>query len=327
MKKRKKLMYFVGTTFLLLGTVGVSADQSLKGAPALNPERMKKSAQFDGALFKNPVPMADMGMAEMLPMLKQAIFDKQQPSSPEKSIPVIEITKKQLLDLPVNETHFFKLGHSSVLLWIEGSFWLFDPVFSERASPFSFMGPKRFHKTPITIEELPPIKGVILSHNHYDHLDKATIEKLKSKVEKFYTPLGLGADLVKWGVFIEKVRELDWHESVRVGEIEVRATPSQHFSGRSLSDRNETLWASWVVKSPRHAIYFSGDSGYFSRFKDIGQKYGPFDVSFIETGAYNKLWSDIHMDPKDSVQAFLDLRGGILVPIHNSTFDLALHTV
>lgn len=289
----------------------------------MNKDRITQSAQFNGQSFTNPAKMRAQDFSIFPKMINQSIFSAEKPSTPEKPIPVVQITTEQLANLPENEVVFFKLGHSSLLLWLENEFWLIDPVFSDRASPFNFVGPKRFHPTPLSIADLPNIKGVILSHNHYDHLDEAAIKTLNDKVENFYMPLGVGATLVNWGVSQSKIQEFDWHENTQVGNLSLTATPSQHFSGRGLSDRNQSLWASWVIKSSNHNIFFSGDSGYFDGFKSIGQQYGPFDLSFMETGAYNHLWPDVHMTPDQTVQAFLDLDGGLLVPIHNSTFNLS----
>jgi L-ascorbate metabolism protein UlaG (beta-lactamase superfamily) len=210
-------------------------------------------------------------------------------------------------------------------LKLHGEFFLTDPVFSERASPVQWAGPKRFHQAPISIADLPPIKAVILSHDHYDHLDYAATMELSSKVEHFLTPHGVGQRLIKWGVPAEKVQELGWWQSTTVAGIEFVATPAQHFSGRGLNDRNQTLWASWAILAVDLRIFFSGDSGYFGGFKEIGDKYGPFDLSLIETGAYNQMWPDVHMQPEESLQAHLDVQAKHLLPIHNGTFDLSLH--
>ncbi|MEQ6290950.1 MBL fold metallo-hydrolase [Vogesella sp. GCM10023246] len=229
-------------------------------------------------------------------------------------------------DLPSDDaTTLVRLGHSTVLIRIDGQYLLTDPVFSERASPLQWAGPKRFHPLPISIEELPPIKAVILSHDHYDHLDKHTILALDRKVELFVTPLRVGGHLRRWSINPHKIIELDWWQQVKLGTLRFTATPAQHFSGRGLRDRDRTLWASWVIEGSRERLFFSGDSGYFPGFREIGERCGPFDVTMIETGAYNALWSDIHMLPEQSVQAHIDLRGKAMLPIHNSTFDLALH--
>ena len=244
-------------------------------------------------------------------------------ATPTFEIPVSTLTP-QMLDA-VTEDSVIKLGHSTTLLKLAESFILIDPVFSERASPVQWLGPKRFHQSPISLEDLPKLDAVIISHDHYDHLDKGSIEILKNKVDMFITPLKVGNHLRDWGVDTNKIVELNWWQSTKVSDIEIVATPSQHFSGRGLFDRDETLWASFVIKSSNTNIFYSGDSGYFDGFKAIGNKYGPFDLSMIETGAYNELWSDIHMLPEESLQAHIDVQAGVMMPVHNSTFDLALH--
>ncbi|WP_284243792.1 MBL fold metallo-hydrolase [Thalassotalea insulae] len=187
------------------------------------------------------------------------------------------------------------------------------------------MRPKRFHQSPIDIEQLPDISVVIISHEHYDHLDKNSIKQLIAKVDHFVTPLKVGDYLTKWGVEASRVTELNWWQEVTIDDIKIVATPAQHFSGRGVFDKDQTLWASWVIQGNESNLFYSGDSGYFSGFKTIGDKYGPFDVTMIETGAYNRLWSDIHMLPEQSLQAHIDLQGKAMLPVHNSTFDLALH--
>jgi len=273
--------------------------------------------------FRNPVAMHKMGLKKTLGLMLRFLFDKPRNTVPRQPIPVHAITQQQLLAAP--DRSLFRLGHSTMLLKLDGSFWLTDPVFSERASPFQWMGPQRFHAPPLSIAELPPIKGVILSHDHYDHLDHAAILALAPKVEHFVTPLGVGDRLIAWGIAPAKVRQLGWWEATHVDGVKLVATPAQHFSGRGLNDRNRTLWASFVIEQRELRIFFSGDSGYFSGFKEIGQKYGPFDLTMVETGAYDPQWPDVHMQPAESLQAHLDLRGKVMLPIHNGTFDLALH--
>lgn len=286
-----------------------------------------KPSQFDGERFVNLTPITDNGHYMARENLSQAMFERVKPTQPQKhSIPLIEITLEQLNKLKPEDTHFFKLGHSSILLWIDGYFWLIDPVFSKRVSPFQFAGPKRFHKAPIKIEDLPPIKGVIISHDHYDHLDKKSIKQLANKVENFYVPLRVDEHLRRWGIEAHKIQQFDWYDSVQVGATTLTATPSRHNSGRRMADQYKTLWASWVIKGAHHNIFYCGDSGYFDGFKEIGAQYGPFDISFMENGAYSKLWLDLHMVPKQSVQAHIDLQANILIPIHNCTFDLSVHT-
>ena len=260
---------------------------------------------------------------DMWKVTKAYFQDNRNAATPTFDIPVSTLTS-EMLDA-VTEDSVIKLGHSTTLLKLAESFILIDPVFSERASPVQWLGPKRFHQSPISLEDLPNIDVVIISHDHYDHLDKGSIEILKNKVDMFITPLKVGNHLRDWGVDANKIVELNWWQSTKVSDIEIVATPSQHFSGRGLFDRDETLWASFVIKSSNTNIFYSGDSGYFDGFKAIGNKYGPFDLSMIETGAYNELWSDIHMLPEESLQAHIDVQAGVMMPVHNSTFDLALH--
>ena len=216
------------------------------------------------------------------------------------------------------------LGHSSLLINIGGHVMLTDPVFEKRVSVF---GPTRFQgDVPLEVDALPEIEVVILSHDHYDHLNKHTVRFLKDKARRFVVPLGVGARIADWGVPRDRIVELDWWDEYRSDpDLMVAATPAQHFSGRGLTDRNRTLWASWVIRTPSRTLFFSGDSGYFDGFKQIGDRYGPFDMTFIECGAYDRSWAAVHMFPEQTVQAHLDLRGNVLHPIHWGTFNLALH--
>jgi len=284
------------------------------------------SPQAQGGKYRNITPQRQStgGLIKSLRLAWQFAFDKPARTVPEGDIPVRPITREQLLAAP--DASLFRLGHSTLLMKLRGEFWLTDPVFAERASPFQWLGPKRFHQPPISIEELPPIKGVILSHDHYDHLDQDAILRLAAKTEHFLTPLGVGDRLIAWGIDAAKVQQRDWWQSVSVGGVECVLTPAQHFSGRGLRDGNQTLWGSWVILADDLRVFFSGDSGYFDGFKTIGDTYGPFDVTLVETGAYNQQWPYVHMQPEETLQAHLDLRGKWLLPIHNGTFDLAMHT-
>lgn len=203
---------------------------------------------------------------------------------------------------------------------------LTDPVFSQTITLFPFIAPKRFHELPIEMEDLPFIDLVIISHNHYDHLDEPSIKKLKDKVGYFFTTIGVKQKLIDLKIDTLKVCELDWWQSCTINNIKISATPSQHFSGRNLFDRNKTLWASFVITSSNTNIFFSADTGYFDTFKKIGEKYGPFDMTFLEVGAYNERWKTVHMIPNETVQSNIDLKGKVLFPIHNSSFKLSLHS-
>lgn len=304
---------------LFLGILIIMSSCTLRAQPAAT---LASPQQHEGK-FRNPVPMFKLGTADTAKLMWTFLFNKPDGTVPTKAVPVQALSQAQLLAAPDNT--LFRLGHSTLLLKLNGHFFLTDPVFSERASPVQWAGPKRFHQPPISIADLPPIKAVILSHNHYDHLDYAAVLELAAKTEHFVAPLGVGDTLVEWGIPKDKVQQFDWWQGTTIGDVKLVATPSQHFSGRGLFDGNKTLWASWVIEAPEVRVFFSGDSGYFDGFKKIGEKYGPFDLTMIETGAYDKQWPDIHMQPEETLQAHLDLQGKWLMPVHNGTFDLGLH--
>jgi L-ascorbate metabolism protein UlaG (beta-lactamase superfamily) len=244
---------------------------------------------------------------------------------PVDAVPVQALTRAQLDALPNDANHIVRLGHSSHLFKLQGRYWLIDPVFGERVSPVSFIGPKRFHAPPMALADLPPIEGLVLSHDHYDHLDVPTIAYLRDKVRHYFVPLGVGARLQDMGVAAGDIREFDWWQSAEHAGVKLTATPAQHFSGRGLTDRNHTLWASWALQAGGQRIYYSGDSGYFDGFRQIGERLGGFDIALIENGAYDPWWPAVHLTPAESIRAFEDLRAKTLYSVHNSTFDLAFH--
>lgn len=281
------------------------------------------SPQSAGGRFRNITPKpADMP-APGAKVMWDFFFNKPAGTVPPAPLPIRTLTRAELEAAP--ERSLYRLGHSTVLMKLRGGWWLTDPVFSERAFTVQFIGPKRFHAPPIALTDLPPIRGVILSHDHYDHLDRATIKALAQRAGVFLSPLGVGDRLVAWGGPADKVRQLDWWQSVEIEGLRLTATPAQHFSGRGLRDGNRTLWASWVIEDSALRVFFSGDTGYFDGFLEIGRRYGPFDLTLMETGAYNANWPYVHMHPEQTVQAHQDLRGQWLIPIHNGTFDLAMH--
>lgn len=281
------------------------------------------SPQIQDGRFRNPARMHRTGLRKTLQIMWKLLTEKPADSVPAAPIPVQALDQAALAAAPADTV--FRLGHSTVLLKLGERYWLTDPVFAERASPLAWLGPKRFHEPPLALDDLPPLAGVILSHDHYDHLDRAAVLALAARTEHFVAPLGVGDLLVKWGVPAAKVHQLDWWRSVTLGDVELTCTPAQHFSGRGLGDGNSTLWCSWVIRRGERKVFFSGDSGYFRGFKAIGDKYGPFDLTMVETGAYDPQWPDIHMQPEETMQAHIDLRGAVLMPIHNGTFDLAFH--
>jgi len=220
------------------------------------------------------------------------------------------------------------LGHSTVLIEQDGKRILTDPVFGERASPVSFAGPKRFHRVPATVAELPPLDAIVLSHDHFDHLCASSMRELaKLRVPVVVTSLGVGARLEALGFDRKSIVELDWWEKHTLpgGELAFTATPAQHFSGRSIGDRNDTLWSSFVIETDRHRVFFSGDTGLTDQFAEIGARVGSFDVVMLEIGAFHPAWGEIHLGPENALRAFDMLGGGTLFPVHWGTFDLALH--
>jgi L-ascorbate metabolism protein UlaG (beta-lactamase superfamily) len=214
-----------------------------------------------------------------------------------------------------------------VLIEIEGVRVVTDPVWGPRASPSSLAGPKRFQPVPVPLRAMPPVDVVVISHDHYDHLDYPTIRALAKTSVPFVTSLGVGAHLEAWGVPAHRIVELDWWEwhTVPGTEVTVTAAPSQHFSGRGLGNRNSTLWSSMVVSSPRHAVFFSGDTGLTTEYETIADRLGPFDLVMLEVGAFHPAWGDIHLGPDNALKAFSLLGSGVFLPVHWGTFALAMH--
>lgn len=307
----------------MLNTVDtVVAAPEITDQPVVLPASLAGSFFHKKRFYNHQAPQP-MTAVELCRLLGRYLFARPAVPAPLKTLPVHQLTTGQLLSSSVDA--LYRLGHSTLLMKLNGDFWLTDPVFSLRASPLQWIGPKRFHVPPLSAEQLPPLKGVIISHNHYDHLDKASIRTLIARCEHFYVPLGVGRQLQRWGVSASVITELDWWQSVQVGDTQLVATPARHFSGRGLLDTDRSLWCSWVIRSPSYSVFFSGDTGYFDGFKQIGELYGPFDITCIETGAYDKSWPDVHMLPEQSLQAHRDLGGRYMMPVHNGTFDLALH--
>ena len=283
----------------------------------------KQSINFAGEKFLNQIPtVMDNSITTYVGLIRE--FIKGNPNGrPNRAIPVEPYPSVIRGNQSSNVTWF---GHSTLLLEMEGKRLLLDPIFSLTPSPFPMFGGKRYNEIlPIELENLPPIDVVIISHDHYDHMDHRTIRALKDKVSQFCVPLGVGSHLEAWGVKPEKIKELDWWEEFEFDGVTLVCTPSRHFSGRSVFDKDATLWSSWVIKGQKTNAFFSGDSGYGPHFTKIGEKYGPFDITFIECGQYDERWSAIHMMPEQTVQAHLDVKGKILIPIHWSAFTLALH--
>lgn len=283
------------------------------------------SARKNGKKFLNPVP-TDLGsIGNLFPILKEFINNKAENTPAVPLGPFITDTSIYK-NPPETGLRVTWLGHSSLLIEIDGKRILTDPVWSNRASFLTFIGPKRFFEPPMALRDLPALDAVIISHDHFDHLDAATIHSMAGKVLPFYCPIGVGRYLNNCGIEKDFIYELDWGDSIMLGnDCQITATPARHFSGRGLLGRNETLWASFVIRGPRHNLFFGADSGWFPGFARIGEQFGPFDLTMLEIGAYGKYWPDIHMGPDHASNAHLALQGKVMMPIHWGTFSLAPH--
>jgi L-ascorbate metabolism protein UlaG (beta-lactamase superfamily) len=265
----------------------------------------------------------DMSFTDYVSTTWEFLFTRNH-RTPDTQLPVKPVDLSHFNSNDAGQLTVTWLGHSSLMINIDGYKVMTDPVFERRVS---ILGPTRFNgDVPLDISRISRVDAVIISHDHYDHLNKYSIRQLTEKTKMFVAPLKVGDLLNDWGVPRNKIVELDWWQEHTIDQnVRITAAPARHFSGRGLTDRNQTLWASWVIKTPHHNLFFSGDSGYFGGFKQIGAKYGPFDMTFIECGAYGQGWPTVHMFPEQTLQAHLDLKGTILHPIHWGTFNLALH--
>jgi L-ascorbate metabolism protein UlaG (beta-lactamase superfamily) len=282
------------------------------------------SDHFNGKIFLNPVQTDVMRKGSFAKVMLKW-FQKHPNREPDQPLGPFDVDLN-VFNEPIHEAlRVTWLGHSSVLLEMDGTRFLADPLWYKRASPFKYVGPKRFFDNPITIDDLPPIDFILLSHDHYDHLDKQALLQLTAKSIPVITMIGVGKRLTKWGVPERLVTELDWWQSIKAGALTITAAPTRHFSGRWINDRFTTLWGAFAVRGPLHNIYYGADSGYFEGFREIGERLGSFDLTMLEIGAYNQDWETIHMGPEAAVQAHIDLRGRLLMPLHWGTFSLAFH--
>ena len=317
---RKLLKYLLWSVFFLAIFLFLFFAPTFGSKPSGESlEKIKLSQNFNGERFVNSLatvvstPVANSSFS---------IMDFIKP--PDGKNPV-ELLPAKLFDKKTFKNgDFVWFGHSTILVKTDGATVLADPVFY-KASPVPFTVKPFAMQVRHTIEDLPEIDVVIISHDHYDHLDYQAIKELNSKVKHFLVPLGIKAHLLGWGVANDKITELDWYSEHAYESLKFTLTPARHFSGRGVTDRFSTLWGSWVVQSNSLNMYFSGDSGYFDEFKKIGDQFGPFDIAFIENGAYNANWSQIHMLPEESVQAAIDLGAKVFFPIHWGKFDLSVH--
>ncbi len=312
---------------LTLAAVLPTACASLGARPSGESlKKMKKDNNYRGSKFVNPEPTIMMARGSFWRMMAAWVSGKQvrEPAAP---LPVVEPEPEALTRRPAGGLAITWMGHAMALVQMDEYRVLTDPVFSERVTPVPGVGPKRFHAPPVAAEDMPPLDAVIISHDHYDHLDMPSIKALSGRTGLFIVPLGIGAHLRAWEVPEEKIVELGWWQSKRVGKgLIVVATPARHFSGRGPLDRNKTLWASFALLGRKKKVYFGGDTGMFDTFDEIGERLGPFDVTLMPIGAYSENWPEIHLNPEEAVTAHGMVRGGLLMPIHWGTFNLALHS-
>jgi L-ascorbate metabolism protein UlaG (beta-lactamase superfamily) len=326
--KKKKMVFVIIVISLVSAFVAVNLFFILAPQFGGKPDKkrmagLSDTSLFDGKKFKNltNIPLI---LPDSFGKIIKLQFRKNPGRVPVQPLPSV----KPVFDAVANTDSLtiIWLGHSSVLIRIHNTIILTDPVFSKRASPVSFAGPKSFPlATPCTPEDIPTPDIILISHDHFDHLDYKTIKKYYRHVKSFFVPLGVRDHLERWGVPPENIAEFGWWESrVFDSSLQFVATPAQHFSGRRKQD-NATLWCSWVIKDKGYSVYYCGDSGYGPHFKEIGEKYGPFDITLMECGAYGQYWPNIHMLPKQTVQAQIDLKGKVLIPVHWGKFSLAFH--
>lgn len=290
----------------------------------LRVERINASKQFNGRVFVNTHPVAPgFKPGVERPTMRDFLCggERRVPPGP---LPLVDPTASWTRR-PESGLRVTWLGHSTLVIEIDGVRLLTDPVWGSRASPLPFAGPKRFHPPPVRLAAVPPLDAVIVSHDHYDHLDSPTIHTLANSKLPFVTSLGVGARLERWGVAPERITELDWWQSTEVKRIRITAAPAQHFSGRGLKDRNSTLWSAFHLQGPKHSFFYGADSGLTSEYSDIAQRFGPFDIVALEIGAYHPAWGDIHLGPANAIEARTRLGSGAFLPIHWGTFNLAMH--
>ncbi|MHB8879385.1 MAG: MBL fold metallo-hydrolase [Myxococcaceae bacterium] len=311
----------VFTAFALTGVAADGWKAFGKRASGERRARMERSAQWKDGHFENPQPLSNDMVGAMAAAFKASPF-----TSPASALAPARVDPERFKTPPASGLRVTWLGHSTMLIEVDGHRVLTDPVWSERASPFTWAGPRRWYPPLLALEELPPLDAVVISHDHYDHLDHATILAMKGWDTTFIVPLGVGAHLAYWGVPESRIVELDWWERAKVRELEIVATPARHASGRTaMAGQNQTLWAGYAFIGREHRAWYSGDTGLFPGLEEIGARLGPFEVTMIEAGAYGRWWPDWHIGPEQAVRAHQMVRGQTLLPVHWGLFTLAFH--
>jgi L-ascorbate metabolism protein UlaG (beta-lactamase superfamily) len=289
-------------------------------------ERIERSPQFRGGRFVNPIPTGKLAPGTLWETLRLQL-SRGVDREPRAYPPLPSLAADALRQPPASGLRATWLGHATALVEVDGARLLVDPVWGERASPLAFAGPRRFHAPPIAIRDLPPLDAVLVSHDHYDHLDAAAVRALEAAQPgvRWVASLGVGAHLERWGVAPARITELDWWETARVGAVEVTAGPARHFSGRGLVGGDRTLWSSLALVGPTRRVFYSGDTGPLPLHAEIGERLGPFDLTLVKIGAYAEQWPDIHVNPEQALDVHQAVRGRVLLPVHWGTFNLAFH--
>ncbi len=324
-RRRRWLRVFSGLVVVLglvIGTALLTAGSALgERATGERLARMTRSPLWHDGHFVNPQPMWN----DMIGAFTSALTSTNDDASPSAAVPVQHPTAQSLHELPASGLRITWFGHSSTLVELDGVRVLTDPIWSDRPSPISSLGPRRWFAPLIALDSLPPIDAVVISHDHFDHLDQATIVAMRSWASVFLVPLGVGAHLERWGIPASRIQELDWWDSTNVRGVTIVATPARHASGRISPRSDRTLWAGYAMLGPGHRVFYSGDTGLHTTFADIGTRLGPFDVAMIEAGQYNAAWPDWHMGPEQAVEASRLVHAKVMMPVHWALFKLAMH--
>lgn len=318
--RRRWWLIIAGVAVIVIAGAAASCVPLGGRAKGARLQRMERSPEWHGSHFENPQPIVNDAWLAM------KSFTKSNPNtSPSAPPSAVSVDPRRLGTPPTSGLRVTWLGHSTILLEIDGHRFLTDPVWSERVGPADFAGPKRFFPPLLPIGDLPALDAVLFSHDHYDHLDYATIVALKDRDLVFVAPLGVGAHLERWGVPAAKIVELDWWETHAFGDLTLSSVPARHASGRALFDDGAKLWTGYALLGARHRVYYSGDTGLFPGMREIGQRLGPFDLTMIEIGQYDRAWPDWHLGPEQAVEAHRRVRGAVMLPLHWGLFALASH--
>ena len=328
-RPRRRWLRFLGWAILALTLAAMLFVGSMRNALGASPSgdrlaRIQQSPQYADGRFRNALPTVADGAS--LGVFWEFLTGGSDHRQPDAALPVVKRTASDFAEAP-DGLRVTWLGHSTLLVEIEGARLLIDPVWGDRASPSSVVGAPRFYAPPLALADLPEVDAVLISHDHYDHLDMPTVRALAERTPWWLVPLGVGAHLEAWGVAPEAITELDWWDEAEVAGIRLVSTPARHFSGRSLA-RDRTLWTGWAVVGDSARVWYSGDTALTPAFAEVGRRLGPFDLTLVESGAYAAAWADVHLGPEQAVAAHRMVQGGtggLLVPVHWGLFDLALH--